>query len=257
MRGASGDPAPAVIRLGMGKLRTVFHVVPQIGRMGHQFVDGAVSFEPGMDIPCYAGASYQRGGPFVSGSGIDFHIRKFLCVVMLFAQASGALYPVVLRLQFRIGKIQHHDPPVHADAAVMLPDLLCDFPSATSGAVEHYQTARLRQNFAGHKTQCFGRCVRQQDAKRSGRQRYIHGSDQHKPLHLAMCVEVLQQDPVFRRPSDCRISALYSVRSRPVNLLFINTLRTIVHERRMDAVSPPVTHMNHRPDAKYPGTIDV
>ena len=177
---------------------------------------------------------------------------------MLFARAA-ALYPVVLRLQFRIGKIQHHDPPVHADAAVMLPDLLCDFPSARRAVrCEHYQTARLRQNFAGHKTQCFGRCVRQQDAKNgSGRQRYIHGSDQHKPLHLAMCVEVLQQDPVFR-PIRCRISALYSVRSRPVILLFINTLRTIPYMNG-EWMPCPASDAHESPPrcGNTPGTIDV
>lgn len=205
----------------------VFHVVPQIGRMGHQFVDGAVSFEPGM-VFRYAGASYQRGGSFVSGSGIDFHIRKFLCVVMLFARAV-ALYPVVLRLQFRIGKIQHHDPPVHADAAVMLPDLLCDFPSARRAVrCEHYQTARLRQNLAGHKTQCFGRCVRQQDGKKTARAAAVH--PWLRPAQTApscnVCERFCSRIPFFR-PIRCRISALYSVRSRPVILLFMNTLRTI------------------------------
>ena len=172
---------------------------------------------------------------------------------MLFARAV-ALYPVVLRLQFRIGKIQHHDPPVHADAAVMLPDLLCDFPSARRAVrCEHYQTARLRQNFAGHKTQCFGRCVRQQDAKNGpGRQRYIHGSDQHKPLHLAMCVEVLQQDPVFSSdpvPDQCVIQCPVASGNPAFHE---HVAHDPVHERLMDAVSPPVTHMNHRPDAEIP-----
>ena len=34
--------------------------------------------------------------------------------------------------------------------------------------------------------------------------------------------------------------------------VFVHVAHDPVHERRMDAVSPPVTHMNHRPDAEIP-----